>query len=433
MSVPTLTPASQTSAITLPATGAHGNVNTSTNPLPFGIYTGVAPKQLSSDFVSGAVDQVSYVYKKLGGDVLDVEITEYQVYAAYEEAVLEYSYIVNIHQAKNALPNVLGNTTGTFDHDGEIKTGPASASLRYPRFDYAHSKRVSEGISTDIGLNGTETIYSASVDIEAHQPDYDLQSVVYSASTSDSTVPYYGLIDSYENAPELRRKILVKKVYYKSPYVMWRFFGYYGGLSVIGNLHNYGQWSDDSTFEIMPTWQNKLQAMAFDDSVYTRVSHYSYELKNNKLRVYPTPGSHSPNKMWFEFIIARDAWDEDYDRTTGIKGVNNMNSLPFANIPYAHINSIGKQWIRRFSLALCKEMLGQIRGKFSTLPIPGESVTLNHSELISQAKDEQDKLREELKTVLDEMTYPKLVAQESTMVEDAMKTQQNVPIPIFVG
>ena len=125
MAVPTLTPTSATSSITLPVTGAHASVNSASYPLPFGIYTGknVWPDQDSEDFVSGAVDQVAYVYKKLGGDVLDLELTQYQVYAAYEEAVLEYSYIVNIHQAKNVLSDVLGNTTGTFDHDGQLKSG----------------------------------------------------------------------------------------------------------------------------------------------------------------------------------------------------------------------------------------------------------------------------------------------------------------------
>ena len=116
MPVPTLTPASEISSIVLPITGTHSNVNSATNPLPFGIYT-------TADFVSGAVDQVAYTYKKLGGDALNIELTEYNVYAAYEESVLEYSYIVNIHQSKNILSDVLGATTGTFDQDGEIKTG----------------------------------------------------------------------------------------------------------------------------------------------------------------------------------------------------------------------------------------------------------------------------------------------------------------------
>ena len=110
-----------------------------------------------------------------------------------------------------------------------------------------------------------------------------------------------------------------------------------------------------------------------------------------------------------------------------------MNTLPFANIPYKNINSIGKQWIRRFGLAICKEMLGQVRGKFQTVPIPGESVTLNHGALIDQGKTEQEKLREELKTVLDEMVYTRLAEIEAAKMEATNKVQQHVPMTIFVG
>ena len=188
---------------------------------------------------------------------------------------------------------------------------------------------------------------------------------------------------------------------------MWRFYGYYGGFSVVGNLRTYGQYADDSTFEIVPTWQNKLQAMAYEDALWTRISHYSYEIKNNNLRIFPEPVSSSPAKFWVEFTIRDqyEPWEEGTgEPKSGVEGINNMNTLPFQNIPYESINSIGKQWIRRFALAVAKEMLGQVRGKFTTVPIPGESVTLNATELLAQAKAEQDLLREELKTILSELT-----------------------------
>lgn len=432
MAVPTLTPASQTSAVRLPVTGTHANVNTATNPLPFGIYTGPAGSQESTDFVSGAVDQVAFVYKKLGGDVLDIELTQYQVYAAYEEAVLEYSYLINIHQAKNVLSDVLGASTGTFDHDGEMKAGALSSSLsgghislKFPRVSFEYSKRVADGAAFDASIGGGQAIYSASIAVSASVQDYDLQSIISSSAVTDTGSLYYNKIGN--------KKISIRKVFYKSPYVMWRFFGYYGGLSVVGNLQNYGQYSDDSSFELIPTWQNKLQAMAFEDSVYTRISHYSYEIKNNQLRIFPQPTRYSPENIWVEFSIKTDPWEEDDDKENGVDGINNMNTLPFANIPYKNINSIGKQWIRRFGLAICKEMLGQVRGKFQTVPIPGESVTLNHSALIDQGKTEQEKLREELKTVLDEMVYTRLAEIEAAKMEATNKVQQHVPMTIFVG
>ena len=131
-----LSPTSQTSAIVLTSTGSTDEV---TSSLPIGVYSD------SAAFVSGASAQVSYVYKKLGGDVVDIELTPANVYAAYEEAVLEYSYIINMHQGKNVLSTVLGETTGTFDHTGELQTGPSGSNLKFPRFSLGYARRVGDG------------------------------------------------------------------------------------------------------------------------------------------------------------------------------------------------------------------------------------------------------------------------------------------------
>ena len=426
MSVPTLTPTSQTSAIVLPITGTHSNVNSATNPLPFGIYTSTA-------FVSGAVDQVAYTYKKLGGDVLDLEITEHQVYSAYEEAVLEYSYIVNSHQAKNVLSDLLGATTGSFDQDGQIEAGHSlsgsGVELKYPKFNFAYAKTVADGISTEALVGGTTPIYSASFNMTGGVQDYDLQDIIYSSSI-DTDNSSYGFYNKVGN-----KKITVRKVFYKTPAAMWRFYGYYGGLNVVGNLSTYGQYADDSTFQIVPVWQNKSQAMTYEDALYTRVSHWSYELKNNKLRIYPIPrNNYSPSKFWVEFSVESDPYaEENANVKTGIEGVNNMNTLPFQNIPYKNINSIGKQWIRRFALALAKEMLGLVRSKFASIPIPGNDIQLNGSDLVSQGKEEQDKLREELKEVLNQLTYQQMAEDSAGVVENSNKIMQQIPAAVFVG
>lgn len=416
MALPTLTPKSNSSVSVLPVTGTHSNVLSS---LATGAYA-------STEFVSGAVSQVTYVYRKLGGDVLDLEIKEENVYAAYEEACLEYSYLLNIHQSKNVLSDVLGNTTGTFDHKGHMETGPLSSSLsgthvqlKFPSFNFAYAKRVADGISEDANIGGNLTVYSASLDVVNNQQDYDLQAIV-------SAMPEH-------SASVGSKKVIIKKVYYKTPNAMWRYYGYYGGIGVVGNMSTYGQYADDSTFQVVPPWQNKLQAMNYEDSFNTRLSHYSYELKNNKLRLFPPPRTSVVTKMWFEFSIPGDSWELDEGLDTGIDGINNMNTLPFDNIPYENINSIGKQWIRRFALSLCKETLGHVRGKFGTIPIPGESVTLNGADLISQAQNEQTALRDELKAVLDEQTYGRMMAGDAELVENAGNIQSKVPMKIFVG
>ena len=508
MSLPTLLPASTSSKSILPETGSHGNVD---RLLPYKIYSDNTSVLFSGNFVSGAVDQVAYTYKKLGGDVLDIELTEGNIYSAYEESVLEYSYLINVHQASNALPSFLGHATGTFDHKGEITSGPVSASLKYPKFDYGFARKVSETIGAEIGLKDSVQ-YSASFAVEEGVQDYDLQKIITSRTnaaasatvtitnhsnlTADNTSISFQTTDgttitatahatdtsnaasntptfainggsnnavatalaaaldlnakltatATENAVKITqatggtagngtitltdpgdegitkvdfsggttidyvgkingKRILIKKVYYKTPSAMWRFYGYYGGLNVVGNFHNYGQFSDDSSFQLVPTWQNKSQALAFEDAIYTRMSHWSYELRNNKIRLFPIPYSGGPRRMWVEFSVPSDPISDDTNGRSTVEGVNNMNTLPFSNLPYDTINSIGKQWIRRFALALSKEMLGRVRSKFASIPIPGEQVTLNGSDLVSQGKEEQNALREELKTTLAAMKY----------------------------
>lgn len=410
MSLPTLTPTSQTSAIILPITGNTDNVAAAT---PLGVYDS------STEFLSGAAAQVAFTYKRLGGDVLDIELTEENVYANFEDAVLEYSYLINIHQSKNILGSALGGSTGSFDHTGEITSGPTNAQLKYPKLNFEIAFKIGDKFATEAGIGGTQPIYSASIDTVSKQQDYDLQAIL-------EADPKYGSIVG-------NKRVKIREVFYISPRQMWRFFGYYGGLNVLGDMHTYGQYADDSSFQVIPVWQNKIQAIQYEDHLYTRTSHYSYEVVDNKLRLYPIPDTVSPEKFWFRFTVDnQDIWDDDDDN--GQDGINNMNTLPFENIPYENINSIGHQWIRRFALALSKETLGQIRGKFGgNVPIPGENISLNASDLLGQAKAEQDALREELKTILDEMTYNKLLATDKEMIDNAKAIVTETPLKIFVG
>jgi hypothetical protein len=217
---------------------------------------------------------------------------------------------------------------------------------------------------------------------------------------------------------------------------MWRFYGYYGGLNVVGNLYTYGQYSDESTFEVVPAWQNKLQSMAYETNLYTRASHYAYEIYDNRIRVYPppsNPGTGSPTKMWFDFTIPSNAWEEDETRKSGNDGINNYNTLPFGNIPYENINAMGKQWIRKYALAISKGMLAQVRGKFGAIPIPGDSVTLNASDLASQSEAEKTSLRTELIEMLDKMTYEALMESDANLTENSNRIQVNVPMGIYFG
>ena len=415
MALPVLTPVSQTSAVILPSTGTAADVAAT---LPYGIYSS------SDSFLTGAADQVAYTYKMIGGDVLDIELTAGNVYAAYEDACIEYSYLVNLHQSKNSLSDLLGSSTGSFDSDGTIIGGDASgsaAATKFTRFSFEYSRRIGDAVGTEVRVGGLTNIYSASIDVEVNKQDYDLEEILRADPVHSGTV-------GTDN------RIIIRKVYYKTPQAMWRFYGYYGGLNTVGNLANYGQYADDSTFEVIPVWQNKAQAMAFEDNIYTRTSGFSYQLRNNKLRIFPSPSVVQPKKMWIEYSVDESPLSSSVASVQKqMSGVNNMNTLPFENIPFENINSIGKHWIRRYALAVSKGQLGEIRSKFATVPIPGESVTLNGTALKDESKTEKQALRDELKAIMDELTYSKLAQDDQAKITAAVETFKSIPMAIYVG
>lgn len=412
-----LQPNSTVSALVLPSTGTHSDV---LGALAYGIYT-------TTPFISGAVDQVAYTYNKLGGNVLDLEITPDNVYNAYEEACLEYSYLINTHQAKNVLSDFMGNNTGSFNEDGEFssysKGTDVKPNLKFPRFQLGYATHLGRGVSMHAGVGSSQRLFSASFDLEDDVQDYDLQATIYSSSLEAGS-PFKDAVGT--------SAITIQKVYYKTPKAAWRFFG---GQTVgaVGNLSTYGMYADDSTFEVVPSWQNTLQAMRYEQDLNVRASHYSYKINDNRIRIYPIPNGEDPKRLWVDFRIAEDAFDESADRQYGADGVSNMNTLPFPNVPYANINSIGKQWIRRFALSLVKETLGQVRSKLSSIPIPGNDINLNGSALISEAKEEQNSLREELKAVLDELVYGKLAEGDAQLQNSLEEVVKHIPNGIYVG
>ena len=184
MALPTLTPSSTKSAIVLPITGAFNGATPANSIVadacPIGAYTG------SAGFVTGAISQVAYTYKKLGGDILDIEITSGSVFANYEEACLEYSYIVNFHQAKNTLGSALGAATASFNYQGEVLEG-TGRSLNYPKFRFDYAFRIGDTFSHEATVGGTEPIYSASIDRIADKQDYDLQTIIETTTNPAST------------------------------------------------------------------------------------------------------------------------------------------------------------------------------------------------------------------------------------------------------
>lgn len=427
---PTLQPKQQASISVLPPTG---NVSDVPSTLVYDVY------KTSDCFLSGASDVVKLVYETLGGPVLDIELKPSSVYINFERATLEYSRIVNNWQARNAIGSLLGGPTGTFCASGEFNNLPSGSALSgahnpaltYPMFTFTYARTIQEGLDTSALIQGRIPHYSASVNLVDGVQDYDLEAVV-SASANDPKSRFFGRKQG--------SRIVVTRVFFRSQGAIWRFFGYYGGLNVVGNLNTYGQYSDDSTFEIVPIWQNKLQAQQFETNLWTRTSHYSYELNNNRLRIFPVPTNDLINKIWFRFYFEEDrdagsvvgsntrSSKTDYEINSKADGANNLNTLPFPNIPFENINSMGQQWIREFTIALCKETLSLTRGKMDTIPIPGNNIKLNYGELYAQAQAEKEKLYENLEKMLEDTSYQAIMARETEMVEQAERLASKSPL-----
>lgn len=429
---PNLNPIQQTSVIRLPPTGTATDVP---DALSLSIY------QNDAEFVSASSNLVSFVFNQFGGNILDIELQTQNVYSAHERAAIEFNSILSLHQAKNSLGSYLGSATGSFDADGNLiveegspLSGALDPLLTYPKFSLTYAKNIQEGFANYVHFGQNISIYSASIDVVTGQQDYDFRDIIYSASLEQYS-PFSGALTPTS-------VVSITKVYYKSPSAMWRFFGFFGGLNIVGNLNSYGQYADDSSFQIVPVWQNKLQNIMFKDHLWTRASHYSYKIHDNFIRFYPSPQESLRSKIWVEFaiednlknssVVGPNAPEGGQNNLYGV-GVNNFNTLPFSYIPFSKINNIGRTWIRMYALAVCKEILGNVRGKFSPVPIIGGDSTLNSQALLSQAKDEMNALREELLGQLEELTYAAVIEREAGIVDNNNTIVANGPLPIYIG
>ena len=314
-------------------------------------------------------------------------------------------------------------------------SGGSGVALRYPRFEFSYAKRVADGVGLEAGVGGNVDIYSASFATVGEQQDYDLQSILITAAgtgkdASGGTIAWPATAVSSSDGTST--KVDIRKVYYKTPHAMWRFYGYYGGLNTVGNLSNYGQYTDDSTFEVLPAWQNKAQAMAFEDAIWTRNSHYSYELRNNNLRIFPPPSV--SGSMWIEYSKVTERDNVLRTRYSGsVDTISDASNAPYDNMKYSHINDVGKTWIRKYGLALSKELLGMVRSKYGTIPIPNSDVSLDGDTLRAEATAEKDQLMEQLREMLDQTSNKALLEADREASDNLQEKLKKVPYPIYIG
>lgn len=365
--------------------------------LPFGTFSS------DSNFQSDANSMVKYVYRKLGGSVLNVELNNIDVYVALEDSTLEYSSTVNSYHAKSMLADIIGSQTGSL----------SGSENKLAKFNLALAKRKSQAYSSEIALGGTRTLHSASIDLNKNQQHYDLKVLLSSSS----------LVTGSQRAE-------IKEVFHFSPTAAYRFFDTTSAINYLHNQFSFESFTPETIFYLLPIWEDVLRAQMLETSHNIRRSNYSYDITNNVLRIYPIPDKGV--KLYFTYYLVNEDPFNDAD-DPWVRGVTNLSNVPFGAISYSKINSMGRQWIRRFAFALAKEILGQVRSKIGNVPIPNGELILNGSDLIANAREEQTMLREELKAMLEETTYQALMAKEIETAE-AIKAQfSKIPLFIYTG
>jgi len=381
------------------------------NPTPFGFFDSDTVFQTEADAM------VTFVKRRLGDDILSVELTKKQIWAAFEEATLQYSRIVNEYQAKSQLNNWLGQATGSLSGSEQI----------YPKENLEYLARFAEPYAMEAGIGGSYNSYSGSIALEAGRQDYDLYTELKDASGTP-------LFDNPENSP--KGKMRIREVFHFSPSAAYRFFDTTSAINYLNNEFSFESFTPETIFYVLPVFEDILRAGQLDISQRVRRSNYSYKIMGRNFRVYPTPSTEGRTELYLRVQFQANPLSSSIPDST-IYGVSNMSNVPFGNLQYGKINSIARQWIRQYTLAISSEVLGNIRSKFSTVPIPGNDLTLNGSDLVSRGREDQTKLNTELREMLESMTYDKIVETEATRAENIMKQLRMIPVPngkaIFTG
>ena len=393
-----------------------------TSPTPFGVFDS------EKDFQIDATAMVTFVKRKLGDDILSVELTNKQVWMSFEEATLEYSRIVNEYQAKSQLGNLLGNALNvpSNDPDGEgnpqYDGGPQGAESTFPRETLEFLMRKAEPYASHAAVGGSFNVYSGSIDLVNGQQDYDLYETLKIIDPAD---------DTEKLATEVfpNQKLRIFEVMHYSPQAAYRFFDTTSAINYLNNEFAFESFTPETVFYVLPVFEDLLRAQQMDVSNRVRRSNYSYEIIGKNLRIFPRPTVETSKKMYVRFGKATDGLNPDIDDDS-INGVSGLHNLPWNNISYAGINSIGRQWIRQYTFALSKEVLGLVRSKFGSIPIPNGDLQLNGSDLLSQAQSEKEKLVSNLKEMLDSMTYDKLLEGQAAEVGNMQTILKAVPIPL---
>ena len=380
--------------------GSGSTVTTASDSTPFGLYDS------DTTFKKDAPKFAKWCAQRLGYPIMAIELQDTQFYACFEEAITEYSAQVNQFNIRENLLSLRGQATGS------------SNSVTHKRItpNLADTIRISEQYGSEAGVGGKIEHYSGSVSVVRGSQVYDL--------------------NKWAEISASGKAIEIKKVFYESSPAVQRYFDPYAGTGA-GSYNmldgfGWGSMTPAVQFMMMPIYADllRIQAIEFNDQI--RKSAYTFELRNNKIKIFPEP--QSDYKLWFEYILKDD---RDNPLQTQFSGsadvVSDFSNVPYDNMEYQFINDVGKQWIRKYGLALSKELLGMIRSKYGTIPVPNAETTLDGDTLRTEAQTEKEFLVTQLRENLEASSRKMMLeadSEESTRLQEKLN---KVPIPIYIG
>jgi hypothetical protein len=396
-----------------------GSSSFSPGQTPFGFYDD------DPIFVSDADKVAKWCATRLGYPLVNVELQSGSFYSALEEATLTYTNHIYQYKIQDNYSGLEGSNISSLNSNGGIAN-----SLVVPT--PGAFIRIAKSYGAEAGTGGNVTWYSGSINMTSGIQDYDL--------------------DQWAKDNGISGSIEIKRIFYEGTPAIARYFDPYAG-SGMGTMNmldefGFGASSPAISFMLMPINADILRTQAIEFNDQIRKSAYSFELINNKLRIFPVPLANTA--LYFQYILIedRDNTIYNFDKATGIgegatmeSGSFTSNSVitnPFqvptgpTNQTYSSINSVGRAWIYKYALALSKEMLGLVRKKYQSIPIPGAEVQLNGDDLLSSSKDDKEQLVTTLLNQLEQMSRANQYDKRNAELNAMRDVLNNVPLPIYI-
>jgi hypothetical protein len=367
---------------------------------PFGFYDNDVEFQVDADKFT------TFASRRLGYPIVDVELQDLNFYAAFEEAVTVYGNEIYAYKIRENYLTLEG-ADSSIDVNNVIITPNLGRIIA-----------ISEQYGVEAGTGGNVDWHTGSIALTASIQDYNLE------EWAKENIPHYRNHD-----------IEIMRVFYEAPPAILRYFDPYvgSGMGTMDMMDSFG-WGGYSPagvdFVLMPISYDLqvIQQIEFNDII--RRANYSFEMHNNNLRIFPIPDG-TPTSMKFEYILNSERSSASFEDATG--KISQISGVPYKNPNYDDINSVGRSWIFEYALALCKEMLGYVRGKYQVVPIPGDNVTLNANDLITAATSEKERLIDRLRAYLDDTSREKLLERRAAEGDFLEKELSKVPFPIYIG